>query len=62
MFRIGDVVVYQNYLATVIGKDYTLALSDGTTKHHVPEAELKPFISAIDIIKSYEVQICKLGH
>ena len=59
MFKVGDLVIYKNFIGMVIGDGYTLALSNGTTARQVPEQELKLYISALDLIKSYEEAICK---
>lgn len=59
MFTVGDVVIYENFIGTVISNGYSLALSNGTAVHKIPEQELKLYISAKDIITTYEEAICK---
>lgn len=59
MFTIGDIVLYKNFIGTVIADGYSLALSNGTKVHKVPEQELKLYMSAKDLIKTYEEAICK---
>lgn len=63
MFGIGDVVLYDNLIATITGLDGNkshLALCDGN--HTIVEQEeLTMVSSALKVLSELEVQICRQG-